>query len=287
MSRIQFMAPSAPPASRSRTHGPAARGRRAPPRRRPLPRLAAFARVVALPLVASAASAQLLDSEPRSQRVGPHSGGSAQHAAFELRFGPYDPKIDQNLATPVYADFFGDTNRYMFGFELDWQAWRAPYVGTVGLGFGWGYTQMSGTNKVEFIPEGEATPNISQESTLNIMPVYGVGVVRIDTFARNFHVPIVPYAKFGLSWAFWWVNDGLGTAEDGGVKGRDVSVGYQAAIGGMFLLDIIDPQAAQSADNDSGVNNSYLFFEWSMSDYGGDQMNVGSNNWVTGLAFEM
>ena len=37
----------------------------------------------------------------------------------------------------------------------------------------------------------------------------------------------------------------------------------------------------------AGVNNSYLFFEWSMSNYGGDQMNVGSNNWVTGLAFEM
>jgi hypothetical protein len=241
-------------------------------------------------LVASPTSAQTLSSEPASvsKRVGPHDDSSAQNAAFELRFGPYNPKIDDNLATPVYGDFFGDANRYMFGIEVDWQAWRAPYLGTLGIGAGWGYTQMAGTNKIEFIPEGEAPPNISQESTLNIMPVYAVGVLRVDTFARNFHVPLVPYAKLGLSWAFWWVNDGIGTAtNDIGEKGRDVSVGYQASIGGMFLLDILEPSAALSADVDSGVNNSYIFFEWSTSNYGGDQMNVGSNNWVTGLAFEL
>lgn len=247
--------------------------------------------VAALALDASRASAQTLSSEPPpdSKRIGPHSDVSPQNAAFELRFGPYNPNIDDNLARPVYDEFFGDTNRYMFGVEVDWQAWRAPYVGTLGIGVGWGYTQMAGVNKVELEPPpGEAAPTISQESTLNIMPVYGVGVLRIDTFARNLHVPLVPYAKLGLSWAFWWVNDGIGTAtNDLGEKGKDVSAGYQAAIGGMFLLDILEPAAALSADVDSGVNNSYIFFEWSMSNYGGDQMNVGSSNWVTGLAFEL
>jgi hypothetical protein len=249
------------------------------------------ASVAALALDAAPASAQTISSEPPpdTKRIGPHSDVSPQNAAFELRFGPYNPKIDDNLATPQYDSFFGDTNRYMFGVEVDWQAWRAPYVGTLGVGVGWGYTQMAGVNKVELIPPpGEAAPNVAQESTLNIMPVYGVGVLRIDTLARNFKVPLVPYAKLGLSWAFWWVNDGIGTAtNDAGVKGKDVSTGYQAAVGGMFLLDILEPSAALSADVDSGVNNSYLFFEWSMSNYGGDQMNVGSNNWVTGLAFEL
>jgi hypothetical protein len=249
------------------------------------------ASVAALALDAAPASAQTISSEPPpdTKRIGPYSDVSPQNAAFELRFGPYNPKIDDNLATPQYASFFGDTNRYMFGVEVDWQAWRVPYVGTLGVGVGWGYTQMAGVNRVELIPPpGEAAPNVAQESTLNIMPVYGVGVLRIDTLARNFKVPLVPYAKLGLSWAFWWVNDGIGTAtNDAGVKGKDVSTGYQAAVGGMFLLDILEPSAALSADVDSGVNNSYLFFEWSMSNYGGDQMNVGSNNWVTGLAFEL
>jgi hypothetical protein len=65
----------------------------------------------------------------------------------------------------VYADFFGDANRYMFGIEADWQAWRAPYIGSLGIGVGWGYTQMAGTNKVEFVVPGEPPPSISQEST--------------------------------------------------------------------------------------------------------------------------
>lgn len=255
--------------------------------RRPAHRLA-LASAACGWLVATGASAQTIDSERSARRHVGANDVSSQNAAFELRFGPYNPKVDDNLASPVYADFFGDTNRYMFGIEADWQAWRVPYVGSLGIGVGWGYTQMAGTNKIQFEVPGEAPPDISQESTLNIMPFYGVGVLRIDTFARNFHVPLVPYAKLGLSWAFWWVNDGIGTAtNDAGTKGKDVSVGYQAAIGGMFLLDILDRGAALSADVDSGVNNSYLFFEWSMSDYGGDQMNVGSSNWVTGLAFEL
>jgi hypothetical protein len=212
---------------------------------------------------------------------------SPQNAAFELRFGPYKPKVDDGLATPVYDDFFGDGRRYMFGFELDWQALRIPYLGSLGVGAGWGYTQMSAVNR---LPEGSTeTANVSQESSLNIMPFYGVGVLRIDTFARRFGVPIVPYGKFGLAYAFWWVNDGVGTAtsEETGLLGKDASFGTQAALGGMFLLDVLEPSAALGADNESGVNNSYLFFEWSMSNYGGDQMNVGSNTWVTGLAFEM
>jgi hypothetical protein len=259
----------------------------APAWRRPL-HLAALASVASLLLAAAGASAQTFDSGIGSAPVAGRNDVSSQNAAFELRFGPYSPKIDDNVGSPVYADFFGDTNRFMFGIEADWQAWRAPYIGTLGIGVGWGYTQMAGTNKIQFVVPGEPPPSISQESTLNIMPFYGVGVLRVDTFARNFKVPLVPYAKLGLSWAFWWINDGVGTATtDTGEKGRDVSFGYQASLGGMFLLDILDPGGALSADVDSGVNNSYLFFEWSMSDYGGNQMNVGSSNWVTGLAFEM
>jgi hypothetical protein len=55
----------------------------------------------------------------------------------------------------------------------------------------------------------------------------------------------------------------------------------------MLLLDVLEPSAARAMDAETGVNNSYLFIEWSVSDFGGDQMNVGSNTWVTGLAFEM
>ena len=244
---------------------------------------------IALPLVlatpASAEDKPSSDEPDAPPPLGGRSDYSSQNAAVELRFGPYSPKVDESASAPVYSEFFGDKSRFMIGFELDWQAWRVPHVGTIGVGFGWGYTQMSGTNLPR---DGQSTENISQSSTLDIMPFYGVGVLRVDTFARDYHVPLVPYGKFGVAAALWWVNDGIGTAtSDGGVKGKDISTGIQAAIGGMFLLDILEPSAARAADVDTGVNNSYIFFEWALSDYGGNQMNVGSSNWVTGLAFEM
>jgi hypothetical protein len=253
----------------------------------PRPGQTSIAVTTCLAVLAGAARANAQDDVPPQQATIRRNDFSPQHAAFELRIGPYRPKIDDNLAVPIYENFFGDDSRYMFGFELDWQALRIPYLGTLGAGIGWGYTAISARNQV---PQDSAVPDavVSQESTLNIMPFYGVGVLRADVLARRYGVPLVPYAKLGLAYAFWWVNDGVGTAtSDTGVKGKDISVGTHGAFGAMFLLDILEPSAALGADNDSGVNNSYVYFEWSMSNYGGDQMNVGANTWVTGLAFEM
>jgi hypothetical protein len=222
--------------------------------------------------------------------VEPPSDTSPQYAAFELRFGPYKPSIDDSTNVPIYDEFFGDGSRFLLGFELDWQIWRIPHVGPIGVGFGWGYTQLSAPNVSEgAIPGGGATPaSVSQESNLNIMPMYGVGVLRIDALAKAFDIPLVPYGKLGLAYALWWVDDGLGTAtNDAGVKGKDTSTGTQAAVGAMFLLDVLESSAARALDTEAGINNSYIFLEWSMSDFSGSQMNVGSNTWVTGLAIEM
>ncbi len=219
----------------------------------------------------------------------PKTDDSPQHTALELRFGPYSPKIDENTDNPVYGEFFGDGMRFMVGLEVDWQAYRVPHLGTLGIGLGWGYTQMSATNLIPAGGNPADSSSVSQESRLTIMPFYAVGVLRVDTFARDIGVPLVPYAKLGFAYAFWWVYDGIGIAtNDAGTKAKDTSTGIQAALGCMFLLDVLEPSAARTADSDTGVNNSYLFFEWAVSDYGRDsQMNVGANTWVTGLAFEM
>lgn len=224
----------------------------------------------------------------------PPTDVSSQHFALELRGGPYAPKIDEGTTAPVFEQFFGDGTRVALGIEVDWQALRIPHFGTIGVGVGWSYTSFSAANVQEgTVPPSSAPPApleqpIFQESSLSIMPMYGVGVLRIDVLAREYHVPLVPYGKFGLAAALWWVNDGLGTAtSDEGIKGRDISTGIQAALGGMFLLDVLEPGAARTLDGEGSINNSYLFLEWSVSNYPGNQMNVGVNTWVTGLAFEL
>lgn len=214
---------------------------------------------------------------------------SPQNAALELRFGPYLPNIDdefEGAGQAPFERFFGNENRYLIGFEIDWQLLRIPHVGTLGPGFGWGYTSMEATT---FLTDGAT--EAEQTTSLSIMPMYAVGVFRADVVAKETPVPLVPYAKLGLGYALWWTDDGIGLSRADGVEGKGASYGYQWALGAMLLLDPFDPISARDLDSTTGVNNSYFFFEWYNSDLNGfgsgDQMQVGTNTWVVGLALEM
>jgi len=62
----------------------------------------------------------------------------------------------------------------------------------------------------------------------------------------------------------------------------------------MFLLDVIDRRSSVEIDNEWGINNSYFFMEWMVSnfdDFKGTRdpsaMHIGTNTWMLGLAFEM
>jgi hypothetical protein len=214
--------------------------------------------------------------------------GSPQNAAFELRIGPYRPRIDEEVGGQPFEDTFGGDTRILFGLEVDWQALRIPHFGSFGPGFGWGYTKFSADALL-----GDGSGQRSAQSTsLEIMPMFVVGVLRVDVLARDTVIPLVPYAKVGLGYALWWAGDGDGTARgDDGTVGRGSSYGYHYALGLMLLLDFVDHAAAAQMDYASGVNNSYLFFEWYVSQLdgfgSGDQMQVGTNTWTMGLAFEI
>lgn len=227
-------------------------------------------------------------------RYGPRKGGaeSPQNFAFELRVGRYVPSIDSEFdgrATP-YQEMFGTDNRYSIGFEVDWQTLRIPFVGTLGPGFSFGYTKLTAagfkTSTVGLATPPEPAP---EDTSIVIFPAYVVAVLRADYLARETPIPIVPYAKLGLGAAIWTVKNGGGTASANGVSGNGLSYGPQFALGGMFLLDSIDPQAAREMDQNTGVNNSYFFMEWYVSNLGigSNTMNVGTNTWVLGLALEI
>jgi hypothetical protein len=210
---------------------------------------------------------------------------SDQDVAVELRFGRYLPNPDQGLDDAPYARMFGDDNRYYFGAEVDWQLLRIPYLGTLAPGISFGYTKSSAAAPFE-----EAEGNSAQETTLEIFPMYLVAVLRADVIARETVVPLVPYGKLGMGFALWNISLGEKVTRVDGDSGRGLSFGPQFALGGMFLLDALDREDARTADSSIGLNHSYLFGEWYVSDLDGfnsrKRLNVGTNTWMAGVAVE-
>ncbi|MCC6214702.1 MAG: hypothetical protein IT376_07520 [Polyangiaceae bacterium] len=205
---------------------------------------------------------------------------SPQDLSFELRFGPYVPSIDEGLAGEPFAQTFGDATRWMLGMEVDWQALRLPKTLSFGPGVGVGYTSFS-----EDALLADGTGRSAQGTSLSILPAHLVGVLRVDALAQRTPIPLAAHAKLGVGYALWWAGD------DADVEGEGASYGLHWAVGGLLLLDALDPGAAVFIDTDTGVNNSYLFFEWyesTLDGFGsGGQMRVGSRSWLLGLALEI
>jgi hypothetical protein len=254
--------------------------------------LASLGAVAALSLFATEARAQGTEGPGYLSTRDPRRFDSPQNFAFELRLGPYTPDIDSEFGDLAVEDrpfrkTFGKGKGFHFGFELDWQALRIPYLGTFGPGFGWSRTSRT----AKAFELNSTTTRSGEDTTIAIMPMYLVGVLRVDHFARTYGVPLVPYAKAGLGFALWSASISTGVVTRDDVLGRGRSWGTHFAVGGAFLLDVLDPSAASSMDKSIGVNNTYAYIEWMRSDLGDlieskAQMRVGTSTWVAGLALE-
>jgi hypothetical protein len=213
---------------------------------------------------------------------------SPQNFAVEVRFGPYRPEVDESFGgNGPYTKAFGTGKSVYFGLELDWQALRIPWVGTFGPGISWGTTSKSNAAKIS-----KSTKDSAEDTYFSVQPMYGVGVLRIDVLAREVGIPIVPYGKFGLGYALWSTGTDAGVSTRDGVLGKGHTWGTHLALGGSVLLDFIDTSAAAQADEDTGINNSYIFLEWMRNNLDGmieskPQMHVGTSTWVLGLAVEL
>lgn len=213
-------------------------------------------------------------------------GRSPQHAAFEFRIGPYTPDVDSEFnggATP-YEDSFGTKPSVSPGVEIDWQAIRIPYFGSLGPGIGWHWFRKKGIAEFTDGTAGSAHPHF-----LRVMPMYGVAVLRVDVLSRELSIPLVPYVKGGFAWAFWKSKDAgeMSETEDG-EKAKGLETGYQGQVGVMLLINQLAPQMAIDMDNSSGINNAYLFLEGWASNINsfGTGMQVGAVTWTAGLALE-
>jgi hypothetical protein len=216
---------------------------------------------------------------------------SPQNFAFEVRVGPYHPRVDTAPglgASGPYQAEFGDSLRWEVAVEFDWQIARIPHLGTIGPGVSVGYT-TSGAVAPLVTPVNGSTLS-GEDTNLTIYPTYAVAVLRVDVLSRELHVPFVPYAKAGFGLAFWRASNSGGTSSVKGVVGEGNSFGEQLAIGLALDLNFLDRRTSQGFDNATGVNHTFIFGE--LQDYHltgsthGTALYVGNENWLCGLGFE-
>ncbi len=228
---------------------------------------------------------------------------SPQYGAFELKFGPYLPNIDEesSLNGAPYADTFGkNNNMFLTTLELDWQFLQTSWC-TLGLGGSIGFMQAYAKSTTSSEYEGESgessedsdetsdSSDTADYTVLTVMPTALMAVWRIDGLANHTVIPIVPYFKAGLNWYLWvTVNGGKKTGSGG-------TLGYQFAPGIMIRLDNLDKRTARTFDNEVGVNHSYIFAEMlfaTVDGFGRDgYMHLSTNNFANatmlfGIAIE-
>ena len=211
--------------------------------------------------------------------------------AFELKFGPYLPDIDSAFATATpYADTFGGAS-LLSAVELDrFFAWPAGHLGVAGqLGF-----FRRSAPAFEQDGAGKAVMDMrsdSDETSLTLVPTSLSAVYRMTALADRTPVPLVPFAKAGVSYYLWWIDKGNGdtaeTMQNG--KARGGTWGWQASLGLALRLGFLDPDAQGKLDSDFGVQHTTLFGEVltaSIDGFGDDQrLRLGDLTWLLGLGF--
>ena len=225
---------------------------------------------------------------------------SPQYGAFELKFAPYRPAVDDNpsLTGTPYKDVFKDKTMFLTALEFDWQFVHPPGV-SFGIGFSFGFMQAYAKSLIA--DTGEESVDYT---VLNVMPFAALLVARIDALADFVNVPLVPYFKIGFNWYLWWILGGGDTAsytwtDDNGTEhtesGRGGTMGWQLSPGLALRLDGFDKKSARTFDNEIGVNHSYLFVEflWAFVNHFGndDHMNLSTDTFgggtvLGGLALE-
>jgi hypothetical protein len=244
-------------------------------------------------------------AKPPKKRARWQRPGSKQRFAFEFKLGPYLPEIDKNYAGAgfgPYATIFGRTNDrgettkeplpgVMPAVSFEYQF---VYVGGplgVGLQAAF-YRDRANALFADVRPDDEGVRSRADKVTFGMVPLSVFVVYRFELAADFFRVPLVPYMKAGISYAFWWMKNGAGeiARNASGAKGRGGVVGWQLNPGLMLRMDFIEPGTAKKLDQSTGINHTYIFGEFQLTrlrNFGaGNSIDLGDKTFFAGLALE-
>ncbi|WP_373045579.1 MXAN_2562 family outer membrane beta-barrel protein [Vulgatibacter sp.] len=191
---------------------------------------------------------------------------------LHLQFGGYYPSIDDEagLAAEPFAQVFDDSQRLLTQLGLERYAFKD--FGTLGIGVSVGFVQFYGEG---FFAEGPQAGQRSEDDTsFTVVPLQAYAAYRFDKLALDWAVPLVPYAKAGVGSWFWWT---------GGESGARPGFSYGGGL--QILLDYFDRRLARDFDRNVGVNNSYLFVDWTAwqaDGFGSDGFDLSDDGMFSG-----
>lgn len=192
---------------------------------------------------------------------------------FELKLGlDYYPAVDDEeaLSGQPFQRFFGDDERLFPQLTLERILWDG--FGALSAGAGAGYAEFYG--RAVFADDPAVAS--SDPTSFRVVPLWLVASYRLDWPAAHVGIPVVPFAKLGAGYWLWWASP-----ENGG-RG-----GWMWSAGAALLLDPFDPRLAREFDADVGVNDSYLFVEytdWTVDGFGADGFDLSDEVLSLGLA---
>lgn len=179
---------------------------------------------------------------------------SPKNWVLEAQFGSYQPEIDRGLTGSPFRDVFGDDRSLLAQAALQRLVFQE--FGTLGVGVQSGYTEFFGRAFIEGTNERSG-----DNTSLHVIPLTFFASYRFDVLAERLDIPFAVYGKAGLGYWFWWSNDGRGnTAGDGDASGTKAGVVLSAGI--ALQLDWFDPRLSNEFDREFGVNNTYLYFDY-------------------------
>ncbi len=215
---------------------------------------------------------------------------SPLHGAFEFKLGLASPDLDAEFGGDgPFDEMYGSRRMFHFELEVDGYFWQE--FGSLGAYGAIGHATMRAK---AFNSDG--TRNVTDTSRLRLLPLRAGVVYRFDELVDRYRVPLAVSLKAGFDWYLWWVQSSNGVADhrpaEGGARtvGRGGTTGWHVSAGLHFLLDSLAPRMAQSFDNNSGINSTYLFAELlltQVNDFGGaSSWDLSDTQLLFGLAFE-
>lgn len=199
---------------------------------------------------------------------------SPEHFGIEARFGQYAPEVGNGS----FTDFFGTDKGPLWQFEFDVVLYRIPYVGTISFGTGFGRAAYA-AGAIDTSTGLQLSG--AEQTKLSLVPFSALAVLRVDTLARQFHLPFVFTGKLGEDFTMWTATTGAATDATG------LSWGLRWGLQLGFELDFFDRAAARALDEQWGINHAFLFGEMFGVSGQGHALITSSSGWVAGLGFNL